>query len=87
MFAKYMRENEDYKLSISCKDEILLQKSIAESEGKILGGWTKVIPEVYKAFETKKTESELLGEESNKLDTIAASALKTKLQSVEHVIA
>ena len=83
MFAKYMKGNEDYKLSISCKDEILLQKSIAESEGKILGGWTKVIPEVYKAFEAKKTESELLGEESNKLDTIATSALETKLQSVE----
>lgn len=83
MFAKYMKENEDYKLSISCKDEILLQKSIAESEGKILGGWAKVIPEVYKAFEAKKTESELLGEESNKLDTIATSALETKLQSVE----
>ena len=84
MFAKYMKENEDYKLSISCKDEILLEKSIAESEGKILGGWTKVIPEVYKAFEAKKIESELLGEESNKLDNIATSTLETKLQSVEH---
>lgn len=84
MFSKYMKENEDYKLSISCKEEILLQKSIAESEGKILGGWTKVIPEVYKAFEAKKTENELLSEESNKLNSIATSALETKLQSVEH---
>ena len=84
MFSKYMKENEDYKLSISCKEEILLQKSIAESEGKILGGWTKVIPEVYKAFEAKKTENELLSEESNKLNSIATSALERKLQSVEH---
>lgn len=84
MFSKYMKENEDYKLSISCKEEILLQKSIAESEGKILGGWTKVIPEVYKAFEAKKTKNELLSEESNKLNSIATSALETKLQSVEH---
>lgn len=84
MFSKYMKENEDYKLSISCKEEILLQKSIAESEGKILGGWTKVIPEVYKAFEAKKTENELLSEESNKLNSIATSALETKLQSVEY---
>lgn len=83
MFAKYMKENDDYKLSISCKQEILLEKSIAESEGKILGGWTKVIPEVYKAFETKKTESKLLEEENNKLNSIATSSFETKLKTVE----
>lgn len=83
MFAKYMKENDDYKLSISCKKEILLEKSIAESEGKILGGWTKVIPEVYKAFETKKTESKLLEEENNKLNSIATSSFETKLKTVE----
>ena len=84
MFSKYLKENEDYKISLSCKDEILLEKSIAEAEGKILGGWTKVVPEVYKAFESKKGESATLSRESDKLDGIANSTIESKLESVKH---
>ena len=84
MFPVYLKENEDYKLNILCKTEVLLEKSIAEAEGKILGGWTKVIPEVYQAFEAKKTENITLSQESDKLDRIADSTIESKLESVKH---
>ncbi len=84
MFPVYLKENEDYKLNILCKTEVLLEKSIAEAEGKILGGWTKVIPEVYQAFEAKKAENITLSQESDKLDRIADSTIESKLESVKH---
>lgn len=84
MFPVYLKENEDYKLNILCKTEVLLEKSIAEAEGKILGGWTKVIPEVYQAFEAKKAASLTLSQESDKLDRIADSTIESKLESVKH---
>lgn len=84
MFPKYFKDNKDYKLNILCKDEVLIEKSIAEAEGKILGSWTKVIPEVYKAFEAKKTDSEILSSESDELDRIATTTIESKLESVRH---
>lgn len=83
MFPVYLKENKDYKLNILCKEEVLLEKSIAEAEGKILGGWTKVIPEVYQAFEAKKTESHTLSEENDKLDKIADTTIESKLEAVK----
>jgi len=84
MFPVYLKENEDYKLNILCKTEVLLEKSIAEAEGKILGGWTKVIPEVYQAFEAKKAENLTLSQESDKLNRIADTTIESKLESVKH---
>ncbi|CCY63824.1 putative uncharacterized protein [Clostridium sp. CAG:967] len=84
MFPVYLKGNEDYRLNILCKNEVLLEKSIAEAEGKILGGWTKVIPEVYQAFEAKKAENITLCQESDKLDRIADTTIESKLESVKH---
>ncbi len=84
MFPVYLKKNEDYRLNILCKNEVLLEKSIAEAEGKILGGWTKVIPEVYQAFEAKKAENITLSQESDKLDRIADTTIESKLESVKH---
>lgn len=84
MFPAYLKENEDYKLNILCKTEVLLEKSIAEAEGKILGGWSKVIPEIYQAFEAKKAENLTLSQESENLDRIADTTIESKLESVKH---
>lgn len=84
MFPVYLKGNKDYRLNILCKNEVLLEKSIAEAEGKILGGWTKVIPEVYQAFEAKKAENITLSQESDKLDRIADTTIESKLESVKH---
>ena len=84
MFPVYLKENKDYKIDILCKTEVLLEKSIAEAEGKILGGWSKVIPEVYQAFEAKRAENSTLNEESDKLDKIASTTIESKLESVKH---
>ena len=90
MFPVYLKENEDYKLNILCKTEVLLEKSIAEAEGKILGGWTKVIPEVYQAFEAKKPENITLSQESDKLDRIVYNdmykAVKDKKYGDKYVV-
>ena len=83
IFPVYLKENKDYKLNILCKNEILLEKSIIEAEGKILGGWSKVIPEIYKAFENKKENNLTLTQENNTLVRITNTTIKSKLKIVE----
>lgn len=83
MYELYLKDKDYYKMSLSCKDKILIEKSINEAQKEFLIKWEKLSDNLYKALEENKENDEILMGESQSLDNMANSALETKLQYIE----
>lgn len=83
MYEKYLEDKDYYKMTLFCKDKILLEKNLKEAQKQFLIKWEKLSDGLYKALEENKNTNNVLKEESNILDKIAASTLEKKLKEVE----
>ena len=83
MYEKYLEDKDYYKMTLSCKDEILIEKTLKEAQKQFLIKWDKLSDNLYHALEENKDENATLKEESENLDNIANSTLEKKLQEVE----
>lgn len=84
MFESYLKDKDYYKMSVSCKDKVLLEKSINEAQKQFLIRWDKLSDGLYNALEESKGKEAVFKDESQLLDNIATSALENKLQSIEN---
>ena len=83
MFEAYLKDKDYYKMSLSCKDKILIEKSLREAQKQFLIKWDKLSDGLYNAIEERKENEDIFKAESMSLDNIATSALENKLQAIE----
>lgn len=83
MYESYLKDKDYYKMAVTCKNKILIEKSINEAQKQFLIKWDKLSDGLYNALEEKKENDETLMVESQSLDNIASSALESKLNYIE----
>lgn len=84
IFERYLKDKNYYKLSVSCKDKVLIEKNINEAQKQFLIKWDKLSDGLYSALEDNKEKNDVFKSESQSLDNIANSALINKLQEIEN---